>query len=307
VIRVAALVGATAVGKTTVALRLAQKLDAEIVSLDSMQIYRGMDVGTATPGADDLARVRHHLINLRDPEDNVTVAEFQQLARTAIADISARGRLPFLVGGSGLYFRAVVDDLRFPPQDPKVRAAFEEEAVVEGPESLHARLARVDPDAAAKMEPRNTRRIVRALEVVQLTGRPFSEFAAAWERFDSIYDLRVAGLRRNRAELYERIARRVDGMIASGLLAEVDALRQGSCGRTAAQALGYRQVLEAPANASAQEVRDDIVRATKRFARRQESWFAADPRVVWFDATDAAVEASLEAFLSRKRPDGRLP
>jgi tRNA dimethylallyltransferase len=142
---------------------------------------------------------------------------------------------------------------------------------------------------------------------VQLTGRPFSEFAAAWERFDSIYDLRVAGLRRNRAELYERIARRVDGMIASGLLAEVDALRQGSCGRTAAQALGYRQVLEAPANASAQEVRDDIVRATKRFARRQESWFAADPRVVWFDATDAAVEASLEAFLSRKRPDGRLP
>jgi len=307
VTEVAALVGATAVGKTAVAVRLAEILDAEIVSLDSMQIYRGMDVGTATPGATDLARVPHHLINLRDPQENLTVAEFQQLARSAIAEIAERGRLPLLVGGSGLYFRAVVDDLRFPPQDPEVRGALEEEAVVEGTEALYARLERIDPDAAAKMEPTNTRRIVRALEVVQLTGRPFSEFAAAWERYESIYDLRIAGLRRDRTELYDRIARRVDGMIANGLLAEVEALRQRSCGRTAAQALGYRQVLEAPVNASVQEVQAEIVRATKRFARRQESWFAADPRVVWFDATDPEIELSLRAFLSRREAEGRLP
>lgn len=306
-IRVAAVVGATAVGKSRVALDVAEALGAEIVSLDSMQLYRGMDVGTATPTPSDRARVPHHLVDVRDPAEEVTVAQFQALARAAIADIAGRGRLPLLVGGSGLYFRAVVDDLRFPPQDPEVRTALEDEAVADGAEALHARLATVDPAAAAKIEPGNARRTVRALEVVALTGRPFSEFATAWERYESIYDLRVAGLRRVRPELFARIARRVDDMLAHGLLAEADALRSHSTGRTAAQALGYRQILEAPDGATAAEVRDEIVRATKRFARRQESWFAADPRVVWFDAVEPGVAESVQRFFSREDAGGRVP
>lgn len=299
--RVAAIVGPTAVGKTAVALELARRLGAEIVSVDSMQVYRGMDVGTAKPAAAERALVRHHLLDVLDPGETLTVARFQRLARAAIDDVVARGRLPLLVGGSGLYFRAVVDDLRFPPHAPEVRRALEDEAARAGAGALHARLARLDPAAAARIEPSNARRVVRALEVVEATGRPFSE-QSSWDRYESVYDLTVAGLERPRAELYERIAARVDDMLERGLADEARRLAAAEPGATARQALGYRQVLDAP-DAPLAEVRDAIVRATKRFARRQESWFRADPRVVWFDARDPALVQRLERHFGA-RPSG---
>lgn len=296
---VAALVGATAVGKTELSLVLAEKLDAEIVSVDSMQIYRGMDIGTAKPSTSERNRVSHHLLDLKDPSEEVTVAEFRTLARGAIADIHERGRLPLLVGGSGLYFRAVVDALDFPPRSLEVRAALEAEADSIGPEALHGRLETLDPAAAAKIEPGNARRTIRALEAIEITGRPFSE-NDTWDAYKSVYELRVAGLARERAELYARIEERVDAMLSAGLVAEAKSLENP--GRTARQALGYRQILEMP-EAAEDELRVEIARATKRFARRQESWFRADPRVMWFEVTDEKLEEVLmRHFAPRQSP-----
>jgi tRNA dimethylallyltransferase len=278
--RVAALVGPTAVGKTELSLALAERLDAEIVSIDSMQVYTGMDIGTAKPGPEEQAHVRHHLLDVRPPSHDLTVAEFQQLARAAIADITTRGRLPLLVGGSGLYLRAVVDDLEFPERSDDVRAGLEAEADEIGAENLHERLRVLDPKAAARIEPANLRRTIRALEVIELTGRPFSD-NDSWERYESIYDLRAVGLTMARAELDTRIEQRVDRMLAAGLFDEAEEL-EPTMSRTARQALGYRQILDMP-DADRTDLRAEIVRATRRFARRQESWFRADPRVRWFE------------------------
>lgn len=296
-IRVGAIVGPTAVGKSSTALSVAEALGAEIVSVDSMQVYRGMDIGTDKATDEMRRRVPHHLLDIRDPSEDLTVAEFQDLARDAIAEINGRGRLPMLVGGSGLYFRAVVDDLDFPPRNPEVRTALEGRLELEGVETLYAELTRVDPAAAAKMEPGNARRIVRALEVIEITGRPFSE-NDAWDRFESIYDLRVAGLERPREDLYERVSARVDRMLERGLDAEARAIATSGMGATARQALGYRQVLDAGEDAEAGQVRDEIVRATKRFARRQLSWFRADPRIRWFEASDPGLVGRLTAYFT---------
>lgn len=296
-IRVAALVGPTAVGKSSTAISAAETLGAEIVSIDSMQVYRGMDIGTDKATVEMQQRVPHHLLDVRDPSHDLTVAEFQELARAAIADIAGRGRLPLLVGGSGLYFRAVVDDLDFPPRSPEVRTALEGRLEVEGVEALYTELARVDPAAADKMEPGNARRIVRALEVIEITGRPFSE-NDAWDRFESVYDLRVAGLELPREDLYERVSARVDRMLEHGLVEEARTLATSGIGPTARQALGYRQVLDAGMSADIGALRDEIVRATKRFARRQLSWFRADPRIVWFDASDPGLVGALTAYLA---------
>jgi tRNA dimethylallyltransferase len=280
---VIALVGPTAVGKSALALRLAEDLGAEIVSVDSMQAYRLMDIGTDKATAEMRARVPHHLLDLKEPSEELTVAEYQKLARTAIAEIAQRGKLPLLVGGSGLYFRAVVDDLHFPPRSPLVRSGLEERAEREGSHALYAELRELDPHAAAKIEPGNARRIVRALEVIELTGQPFSS-DSGWDRYESRYDLRVAGLTLDREELYERIAARVDRMLSDGLVEEAHAVAATGMSGTARQALGYRQVLDGGPSAGPSDVRDEIVRATKRFARRQLSWFRADPRIAWFDA-----------------------
>lgn len=291
--KVAAIVGPTAVGKTEVSLEVAERLDAEIVSVDSMQIYRGMDVGTAKADARQRARAPHHLLDLLDPSHPLTVSQYQELGRAAIEDIAGRGRLPLLVGGSGLYFRSIVDELSFPPRSEEVRMRLEDEAGELGPAALYARLQEVDPGAARKIEPGNVRRTVRALEVIEVTGRPFSD-NVTWDAYESIFSLAVAGLRRDRSELYERVAARVDAMLDEGLVEEARALAEGM-GTTARQALGYRQILDAP-GAPPQEVRDAIVRATKRFARRQESWFASDPRVCWFDAASGTVAEELESY-----------
>jgi tRNA dimethylallyltransferase len=306
--RVAALVGPTAVGKTEVSIAVAERLDAEIISIDSMQIYKGMDIGTAKPSREQRERVPHHLVDVRPISHDLTVAEFQSLARRAISDVANRGKLPMLVGGSGLYWRAVVDDLEFPPRSPSVRAALETEADSIGGPRMHERLRVVDPVAAAAIAPANVRRTVRALEVTEITGRPFSEFAHAWTRYESRYRLGVAGLRRARQELFQRIESRVDHMIAAGLLDEARTLGPRQMSRAALQALGYRQVLEAESDAPAEQIRDAIVRATKRFARRQESWFNADPRIVWFDGASPDLVEQLASFFEEILSDeeGRI-
>jgi tRNA dimethylallyltransferase len=309
VIAVGAVVGPTAAGKSEVAVDVAERMNGAIVSVDSMQIYQAMDAGTAKPGPHLTKRVPHHLLDVFDPSHPLSVAEYQRLGRAAIEGISASGRLPLLVGGSGLYFRAIVDDLVFPPRSPEVRTRLEREIERVGPRALHARLFEADPDAAARIEPTNARRTVRALEVIEITGRPFSANARTWRTYASRYRIAVAGLAWSRSALYARIDERVQRMIEGGLIEEAHALGASGMSATARQALGYRQVLEAPAGASVEDLRQAILRATKRFARRQEAWFRADPRVVWFDAGSEAIVDEVTDHLARSlRPiPGRAP
>ncbi|CAN5436681.1 tRNA (adenosine(37)-N6)-dimethylallyltransferase MiaA [soil metagenome] len=299
---VAALVGPTAIGKSQVGAAVAERLHAEIVSVDSMQVYRGLDAGTAKPPPRLRAAVPHHLIDIVEPSHELSVAEFQSRVRAAIADISERGKLPLLVGGSGLYFRAAVDDLSFPPRSDEVRQALEAEAVTVGNSAMHQRLAALDPAAATRIESSNRRRVVRALEVIELTGQPFSG-SYSWDGYSSVYRLAVAGLELDRARLRELIAARVERMLARGLVAETRELASSNLSLTARQALGYRQVLEEP-DAAPDELRDRIVAATARFARRQVTWFKADPRVDWFDAS---CEDLVERLIGHFRLRLRLP
>ncbi|MDQ3218764.1 MAG: tRNA (adenosine(37)-N6)-dimethylallyltransferase MiaA [Actinomycetota bacterium] len=297
---VAALVGPTAVGKSEAGAALAERLHAEIVSVDSMQVYRGLDAGTAKPPPGLRTAVPHHLIDIVEPSHELSVAEFQSLARTAIADIWERGKLPLLVGGSGLYFRAAVDDLSFPPRSDEVRRQLETEAAAVGNSVMHQRLAALDPAAADRIESSNLRRVVRALEVIEITGRPFSG-GYSWDGYSSVYRLAVAGLELDPARLRDLISGRVERMLARGLAAEARELASNNLSLTARQALGYRQVLEEP-DAAPDELRDRIVAATARFARRQMTWFKADPRVVWFDASCEDLVVTLTGhFRSRLR------
>jgi len=291
-----ALVGPTAVGKTEAGVLLAEELGAEIVSVDSTTIYRGMDVGTAKPSPDLRARVPHHLVDVAEPEEVFTVARYQELAREAIRGIRARGRRVLLVGGSGLYFRAVVDDLAFPPTDPRVRAELEREAAGRGALRLYERLRGLDPAAAAKIEPANVRRTIRALEVVQLTGRPFSSFARAWDRFPP-GRVRAAGVTMPRALLHRRIEERAWAQVRGGLVEEVRSLLERGFGRwlTASQAIGYAEVARHLAGAwSLEEAVARIVKRTKALARRQLAWFRRDPRVRWFEAGEEGAPALVE-------------
>jgi len=279
---VLALVGPTAAGKTELALALAERLGAEVVSADAMLVYRGMDIGTAKPTPQERARVPHHLVDLVDPGEEFSVARFQPLARAAIADVLERGRLPLLVGGSGLYFHAVVDDFVFPPTDPAVRARLEAEAAAAGLPELYARLAAADPAAAARIQPGNLRRTVRALEVMELTGRPFSSFRAAMDDPVSRYRLTVLGLDPGAELLRARVAERVAAMAAAGLVEEVRRLAERPLSRTARQALGYKELLDAIEQGTAvAEALEAVVRRTRSYARRQLAWFRRDPRVRW--------------------------
>jgi tRNA dimethylallyltransferase len=258
-----------------------------------MQLYRGMDIGTAKLSPAERRGVPHHLLDIWPVTAEANVAAYQRLARAAIGDVLARGRVPVLVGGSGLYVRAVLDDLRFPGTDPVLRARLEAELAEAGPAPLHARLARLDPAAAAGILPGNGRRIVRALEVLELTGGPFT---ARLPEYAPVYAAAQVGLDRPPAALDERIAARVDRMWAQGFVAEVSGLVPAGlpAGRTASRALGYRQVLGALAGESTvDEARAETVRATRRFARRQRSWFRRDPRVRWLaaDAPTLAADA----------------
>ncbi|MFP5346433.1 MAG: tRNA (adenosine(37)-N6)-dimethylallyltransferase MiaA [Actinomycetes bacterium] len=280
---VVAVVGATATGKSTLGVLLARALDGEVVNADASQLYRGMDIGTAKLAPAERAAVPHHLLDELDVTHEASVAAYQRRARSAFDEISARGRVPVLVGGSGLYVRAALDRLEFPPTDPATRARLEEEVAERGAAALHERLARLDPPAATAILPGNARRVVRALEVIELTGRPFSATMPTHEYARPAVQV---GLRLDRASLDARIEARVDAMLEAGLRDEVvrlvgQGLREG---RTASRALGYAQLLRhLDGEWSLERARDETVRATRRFARRQESWFRRDPRVHWLD------------------------
>jgi tRNA dimethylallyltransferase len=294
---VLAVVGPTATGKTALAVELARRLGGEVINADSMQLYRGMDIGTAKPTPEERGGVPHHLLDLWHVRQPASVAEYARRARAEIDRLRADGVVPLLVGGSGLYVRAVLDDLEFPGTDAALRARLEEELAAEGPAALHARLARVDPDAAAAVLPSNGRRIVRALEVIELTGGPFR---ARLPEPRPHYPAVVVGLDRDTADLDRRVAERVDRMWAAGFVAEVEALAADGLreGPTASRALGYAQVLaQLAGEMGAEEAREVTVRTTRRFVRRQRSWFRRDPAVRWFDAgaadlLDAVVRAA---------------
>ncbi|MFE7355445.1 tRNA (adenosine(37)-N6)-dimethylallyltransferase MiaA [Streptomyces sp. NPDC057543] len=281
--RVITVVGPTAAGKSDLGVFLAQQLDGEVVNADSMQLYRGMDIGTAKLTLSERGNVPHHLLDIWDVTETASVAEYQRLARAEIDRLLAAGRTPVLVGGSGLYVKGAIDALEFPGTDPEVRARLEEELVDRGSGALHARLAAADPEAGRAILPSNGRRIVRALEVIEITGKPFT---ANLPGNDAVYDTVQIGVDVARPELDERIALRVDRMWAAGLMDEVRALEAHGlrAGRTASRALGYQQVLAALAQECTEdEARTETIRATKRFARRQDSWFRRDPRVHWLN------------------------
>jgi tRNA dimethylallyltransferase len=279
---VLALVGPTAAGKTELALAVAERLGAEVVSADAMLVYRGMDIGTAKPTREERQRVPHHLVDLVDPGEEFSVARFQPLARAAIAEVLGRGRVPLLVGGSGLYFQAVVDDFVFPPTDQAVRARLEAEAATAGQPDMYRRLAAADPAAAARIQPENLRRTVRALEVMELTGRPFSSFRAAMDSPVSRYRLTVLGLDPGAELVRARVAERVAAMAEAGLVEEVRRLAGRPLSRTARQALGYKELLDAMEQGTpAPEALDAVIRRTRAYARRQLAWFRRDPRVRW--------------------------
>ncbi|WP_433479607.1 tRNA (adenosine(37)-N6)-dimethylallyltransferase MiaA [Spirillospora sp. CA-142024] len=282
-----AVVGATAAGKSDLAVELAIRLGGEAVNADSMQLYRGMDIGTAKLTADEMRGVPHHLLDIWDVTATASVAEYQRLSAEVIAGIRGRGRTPVLVGGSGLYVRAALDHLEFPGTDPAVRARLEAELSEAGPDALHERLRGLDPAAAEAILPSNGRRIVRALEVIEISGRPFTATLPEHRyRYDAVVQI---GLSVPRAELDERIALRVRRMWDAGLVDEVRGLEKRGLreGLTAGRALGYAQVLRFLAGESTEdEAREDTVRTTRRFARRQESWFRRDPRVRWLPYDD---------------------
>jgi tRNA dimethylallyltransferase len=287
---VIAVVGATAAGKSRLALALATELGGDVVNADSMQLYRGMDIGTAKLPAAERAGIPHHLLDIWDVTETASVADYQQRARAAFAEIAARGGRSVLVGGSGLYVRAALDDLEFPGTDPGVRGRLEAELEAYGSTALHARLARVDPVAADRILVGNGRRIVRALEVVEITGRPY--VASLPEPAYAVPAVQV-GIEVPRPVLDERIAARVEAMWQSGFVAEVRDLAEHAGltrGRTASRALGYAQVLRHLAGEwSEQRASEEAVRATRRFARRQETWFRRDPRVHWLGYDDPAL------------------
>ncbi len=300
--RVVAVVGPTAAGKSDLAVALASSLSGEVVSADSMQIYRGMDIGTAKVPVPERSGVTHHLMDRLDVTEPATVAEFQTWAREAIDDCLARRTVPVLVGGSALYVRAVLDRFEFPGTDPELRARLESELERDGPGALHARLATRDPEAAERILPSNGRRIVRALEVIELTGEPFT---AALPTYEYAYpDVRQLGVDVPRDILDDRIAARVDAMWRAGLVDEVRGLERLGLrdGRTAGRALGYAQVLRFLAGECTEdEARAATIRATRRFARRQDSWFRKDPRITWlpFDAPDLIDRALAEVRSGR--------
>ncbi|MGW4896155.1 tRNA (adenosine(37)-N6)-dimethylallyltransferase MiaA [Kitasatospora sp. NPDC004240] len=300
--RVVSVVGATAAGKSDLAVAIALRLDGEVINTDSMQLYRGMDIGTAKLTLAERGGVPHHLLDVWDVTEAASVAEYQRLARAEIDRLLAAGRTPVLVGGSGLYVRAAIDEMEFPGTDPELRARLEEELERTGSGVLHRRLAGLDPAAAEAILPSNGRRIVRALEVIELTGRPFT---ANLPGNRAVYDAVQIGVAVPRPELDERITLRVDRMWRDGLLDEVRALEGLGLreGRTASRALGYQQVLDHFAGECTEdEARAETVRATKRFARRQESWFRRDDRIHWLSRPAGAdpaelLERSLELIL----------
>jgi tRNA dimethylallyltransferase len=295
---VIAIVGPTATGKSELALDLAERLDGEIVGADAMQLYRGMDIGTAKVPPEERRGIAHHQIDVLDVRDEASVAAYQRHGRADAAAIQGRGRAVVVVGGSGLYVRALLDQIEFPGTDPAVRAAWEARAAEAGPGELHAALAQRDPEAAAVIGPGNTRRIVRALEVIEVTGQPFT---AKLPRYRYALPAVQIGLDGPVDVIDQAIDRRVAQMIDAGLLGEVEALVESGLrdGRTASRATGYAEALAVlDGTMSLDQARDAIVLATRRLARRQRKWFRRDPRVTWIDAGPGAADRAAQILHS---------
>ncbi|MDQ4078723.1 MAG: tRNA (adenosine(37)-N6)-dimethylallyltransferase MiaA [Chloroflexota bacterium] len=302
-----AIVGPTAVGKTATSIRLAQRFDGEILSADSRQLYRGMDIGTAKATAEEQAAVPHHLVDVCDPRDTLTLAEFQERVYATMADITDRGKIPFLVGGTGLYVRAVVEGYGIPrvPPDEELRKALFTVAATQGPEVLHTRLEEVDPEAAESIDARNVRRVVRALEVYEKSGTPISVLQ---RKNPPPYRILQLGLTRERERLYERVDRRIDKMLEAGLIDEVEDLLDAGIPADceAMSALGYRETVaylrgDIP---SPEELTAEIGRSTRRFIRTQYNWFRlSDPKIHWFDLDEIEYE-EIEEFVGEWLMEG---
>ena len=285
------IIGPTAVGKTELAIQLAEKMNGEIISADSRLFYRGMDIGTAKPSREELARVPHYLIDIVNPDETLSLAVFQEKAKEIIADIHARGKIPFLVGGTGQYVRAVTQGWT-PPEvtaNERLRAELEKKDM----EWLHARLQLIDPESAAKIDARNVRRTVRALEVILTTGRKFSEQRG---QVESPYQLITIGLTRPRPELYQRVDERIDLMFANGLIDEVKRLLEKgySPSLPSMSALGYRECVSVVKGLLTEEqAKVEMRRVTRIFVRRQANWFKeSDPKIKWFQVKDGVIEAT---------------
>ena len=304
-----ALVGTTAVGKSALALAVARRApDIEIVSVDSMQVYRGMDIGTAKPTAAERAEVPHHLIDIADPWDDFTVAWFAREARAAIAAVEARGHRALLVGGTGLYLRSVVDELDVPGRYPEARAPLDEEPDTT---ALHRRLTALDPVAAGRMEPTNRRRVVRALEVTLGSGRPFSSFGPGLDVYPPSR-FHLVGVALPHEVVAARIEARYHRQMADGFLDETRRLLADERGlsRTARQALGYRELIgHLEGETTLDEALELAIRRTRRFARRQRSWFRRDPRIRWLEAADdpGSLLPSLLAEMAAADEGKRVP
>ena len=301
------VVGPTAVGKTALAVRLAEAVSGEIVSADSRQVYRGMDVGTAKATREEQARVTHHLTDVVDPDETLGLAQFKEMANAAIADITARGLVPFLVGGTGQYVMAVVEGWQVPrvPPDEALRRQLYRQAAQEGADALHARLRELDPAAAERIDPRNVRRVVRALEVCLVTGQPISE---QQEKRPPPYRILMIGLSLPRQQLYQRIDERVDRMIEAGLEDEVRRLAAAGYGfdLPAMSGVGYGQFgAYLAGEATLEEVVGEIKRATRRFVRQQSNWFRrGDDRIHWLEAAADPYEAALDLVQEWLNPSG---
>lgn len=285
--RILGLLGPTAAGKTKVAIEVAQRINAEIVSVDSRQIYRQMDIGTAKPTLEEQQAARHHLIDCVDIGEPFSVADYQSLADTAIADIQNRGKQVMLVGGAGLYFRAIVDGLfEGPGADAALRKRLQQEAEQLGVAALHNRLRACDPASAHRIHPNNLIRVIRALEVYQLTGTPMSEHQQQWQPEKQRYPFIAFGLTMPRALLYRRIEQRVDSMIANGLIAEVESLLAAGYARdtVALQSFGYEEwIAYLDGTCTYMEAVAQLKQNTRRFAKRQLTWFRKDTRIAWLN------------------------
>lgn len=305
--RLVVVAGPTGTGKSELALALAERWAGEVVNADSMQLYRGMDIGTAKLPLAERRGIPHHMLDVLDVTETASVAAYQAEARRTIEAILRRGRTPVLVGGSGLYIQAVIDEISFPATDLAVRARLEAELAAEGAAALWSRLRVVDPSAAAAIEPRNGRRVVRALEVIEVTGKPFTATFPTPGR--PRFDAALICLDRDTAALDARLAERLDAMMAAGFLAEVRALEAAGLRRgfTARRALGYRQLLDAlDGSTTEDEAVAATVAATRRYVRRQRSWFRRDHRLTWLDAADPRL-VGVAARLAAARSVRSLP
>ncbi len=309
-----AIVGPTAVGKTALSLELAERFRGEIISADSRIIYKGLDIGTDKPGPEDRARVPHHLVDVTTPDRPLSLAEYMEMAYAAIEDVVRRGRVPFLVGGTGQYVWAVLEGWHVPrvPPDKTLRARLEEEAREKGPEALYRRLQSLDPEAAARIDPKNVRRVIRALEVIEHTGRPFSEQRG---KVPPPYDVLIIGLTRPREELYRRIDMRIQRMLERGLVDEVRGLLETGYDPAlpALTGIGYRQIVDyLQGRVTLDEAVRAIRKATRRYVRHQYNWFRLDdPRIHWFDLSDPSAKGRIvhlvETFLAAEdQREGRM-